>query len=75
MSRSHPMMKPRLLLFLFLLFSVQRVYGLERIPIRVQRHRVGAPLTLGVPLESHSWFEDLRMDSCVRLAAALVLAR
>jgi len=43
------MMKQRLLLLLFLLFSAQRAYGIGRIPIRVQRHRVGAPLTLGVP--------------------------
>jgi len=117
------MIKLRLLLVLFLQFSAQQVYGIERIPIQVQRHRVGAPITLGVPfprgaltspdcvrvvghngreilsqvtevstwepagesikwawvfyagqLESYAWFEDFRMDTCVRSASTPVLA-
>lgn len=36
-------------LFLFLLFVVQPIHGAERVPLHVERHAAGAPLTLGVP--------------------------
>ncbi len=57
------MIKLRLLLVLFLQFSAQQVYGIERIPIQVQRHRVGAPITLGVPFPRGA----LTSPDCVRV--------
>ncbi len=43
------MKNPNLLLFLLLIFSTTTLFAVERIPLKIEKHADGAPITIGIP--------------------------